>query len=169
MPCWMPLASEAVKAVLTRLETRLPPPVLLLLLGIVLWLSRTDGSIPSDFSSDGVGTLGGLLMLCGVMLNLAPKRGFRLLGTTVNPMRPQRSTRLVTGGLYRYSRNPMYLGQVLVLVGWGAFLHNMWVIAAVAFQLAWLTVLQIRPEERALQRCFGDAYQAYCMRVRRWL
>nr|WP_093137983.1 isoprenylcysteine carboxylmethyltransferase family protein [Pseudoxanthomonas sp. GM95] len=150
-----------------RLETRVPPPVLLALLGLaVWWLAR---GMPLQFPSPALHWMGVVLMLAGVALNLLPKRGFRRVGTTVNPMRPAASTQLVTTGVYRYSRNPMYLGHVLVLIGWGLWLQTAWVLPAVLLQLAWLRALQIGPEERALDQRFGDVYRAYCAQVRRWL
>jgi protein-S-isoprenylcysteine O-methyltransferase Ste14 len=152
---------------LRRLETRVPPPLLLLLLGVALWCAvRASGWRVASPALQGLGLF---VMLAGVALNLQPKRGFRRAGTTVNPLRPQAAKRLVIGGLYRYSRNPMYLGHVLALAGWGLWLQSGLVLPALIVQVAWLQWLQVRPEERALQARFGADYDAYRARVRRWL
>ncbi len=84
-------------------------------------------------------------------------------------MRPGSASTLVTTGLHARSRNPMYVGQVLVLAGWGVGLRTGLVVHALLVQVLWLTWLQIVPEERALQARFGEAYTAYRQRVRRWL
>ncbi|WDS38190.1 MAG: isoprenylcysteine carboxylmethyltransferase family protein [Pseudoxanthomonas sp.] len=150
------------------METRLPPPVLLVLLAFAVWMTRHAPPAPT-FNLHVVHAAAGLLMLAGLVLNVTPKRGFRRVGTTVNPMRPQASSHLVTGGLYRYSRNPMYLGHVLLLVGWGVWWQAWAGLPAVVLQVLWLTRLQIQPEERALRAHFGAAYASYCANVRRWL
>lgn len=151
---------------LRRLETRVPPPLLLLVLGLALWGAVRATGLTVDWPAlRGVGLV---VMLAGIALNLLPKRGFRRARTTVNPMRPQAASQLVTGGLYRHTRNPMYLGHVLVLAGWGLWLQSGLVLPALIVQIAWLQWLQIRPEERALQARFGADYAAYRARVRRW-
>jgi protein-S-isoprenylcysteine O-methyltransferase Ste14 len=153
--------------VLRRLETRVPPPLLLLALGVALWFAVRAAGATVDWPA--LHGLGVIVMLAGIVLNLLPKRGFRRAGTTVNPMRPQAANRLVTGGLYRWTRNPMYLGHVLVLAGWGIWLQSALVLPALVVQIAWLVRLQIKPEERALRARFGADYDAYRARVRRWL
>ncbi len=94
---------------------------------------------------------------------------FRQARTTVNPMDPSKATQLVTGGVFRISRNPMYLGLVLLLIGWGMWLHSAspWLMV-VLFVVA-MTHVQIIPEERALERLFGTPYIAYRGKVRRWI
>lgn len=109
------------------------------------------------------------MMLVGLALNVAPKHGFRRARTTVNPMRPHASSRLITSGLYSCTRNPMYLGYAVLLAGWGLWWQTWTVLPAVALQVLWLTCLQIQPEERALHARFGATYDAYCAKVRRWL
>ena len=92
---------------------------------------------------------------------------FRRAGTPANPY--VATTALATGGPYRFSRNPMYLGLVLMTVGLGLVLNSMWfLLAAVAVMLA-LRNLVIAHEERYLEQKFGDAYRSYRQRVRRWL
>jgi protein-S-isoprenylcysteine O-methyltransferase Ste14 len=150
------------------LETRLPPPALLVLLALWVWMTR-DALPAFAFNPRFAHGAAALLMLAGLVLNVTPKRGFRRVGTTVNPMRPQASSQLVTGGLHRYTRNPMYLGHVVLLVGWGMWWQAWTMLPAVVLQVLWLTRLQIQPEERALGARFGAAYTAYCASVRRWL
>lgn len=105
----------------------------------------------------------------GVALNLLPKLAFRRAGTTVNPLRPQAASALVTHGVYRHTRNPMYLGQALVLLGAMLYLQDLRALLAVPLFVVYITRLQILPEERMLSARFPDAYAAFCRRVRRWL
>ena len=108
------------------------------------------------------------IAVSGLALNLLPKRSFGQRGTTVNPLHPERSTELVVTGLYRWTRNPMYLGQAALLLGWALWLGQPWALACVAAYVLWIDRLQIPAEERALHARFGAAYDAYRQRVGRW-
>ncbi|MGS1076879.1 methyltransferase family protein [Pseudoxanthomonas beigongshangi] len=150
------------------LETRVPPPVVLLFAAGLMWgLARLSPGLRPHWP-DAV-WLAAVLVAAGLGLNLVPKWWFGRAGTTVNPMRPQAARSLVVAGPYRFSRNPMYLGHVLLLLAWASLLRHPFALAGVAFYLAWVTRFQIRPEERMLAERFPDAYPAYCRRVRRWL
>ena len=94
---------------------------------------------------------------------------FRQARTTVNPMKPETATTLVTSGVFRYTRNPMYLGMLLVLLAWAAFLASPASLAGVIAFVIYMRHFQIRPEEAALTSLFGQAYLEYRQRVRRWL
>jgi len=89
--------------------------------------------------------------------------------TTVNPMRPDSTSSLVVSGIYKYTRNPMYLGFLLVLVGWAIFLSNLAAFALLPAFVVYMNHFQIGPEERALGSLFAQEYQAYHARVRRWI
>lgn len=102
-------------------------------------------------------------------LGLAAVQSFRRARTTVNPLSPHACSVLVTSGVFRFSRNPMYLALFLALGGWGLYLANAFaLLLAFAFVL-YMDRFQIRPEERVLQRAFGQAFADYRRRVRRWL
>ena len=114
-------------------------------------------------------TLTASLAVLGVLFNLLPKLAFGRAGTTVNPLRPESSRVLVTTGLHRISRNPMYLGHALLLVAWGCWLQHPAALVGTPLYVAYVTRYQILPEERALSTAFGAVYDAYHARVRRWL
>lgn len=114
-------------------------------------------------------TMVAALAVLGLLLNLLPKFAFGRAGTTVNPLRPVASRALVTTGLHRLSRNPMYLGHALLLAAWACWLQHPLALVGVPFYMAYVTRYQIVPEERALAGLFGERYAAYRMRVRRWL
>lgn len=151
-----------------RLETRIPPPVVMLLLGGLAWLAAHH--VPAlGFVLPYHRGIAIAIAVLGLALNLSPKLAFDRAGTTVNPMKPGTSARLVTSGLYRHTRNPMYLGQGLLLLGWGIYLHNALALLAVLAFVAYITAFQILPEERALAARFPDEFADFRARVRRWV
>ena len=100
---------------------------------------------------------------------LAGVRAFQRARTTVNPINPAASTALVVNGIYRVTRNPMYLGFALLLLALAMYLGKLSGLLLVPLFMAYLQHFQIRPEERALQAKFGALFVAYCRQVRRWL
>lgn len=106
--------------------------------------------------------LGGALAFSGVM-------AFRDKRTTVNPLTPDAASSVVSSGVYQVSRNPMYLGLLVALAGWAAYLSNAGAALLLPAFLAYLTQYQIKPEERALLAKFGSEFAQYMARVRRWL
>lgn len=150
------------------LEHRIPPPLVFALVGVAMWLVRgVTVRIPMDALARG--SVAGLLALVGIALGLAGATAFRRAHTTIDPHRPEAVSALVVGGIYRFTRNPMYLGLATILFGWAVYLAApLAFIGPVLFAL-YITRFQIIPEERALAAKFGPAYAAYRQRVRRWL
>jgi len=109
------------------------------------------------------------LFLLGALTCLAGVRYFRRAKTTVNPMKPESASALVASGIYRYSRNPMYLGFLLMLLGWALWLSNASALLLLPAFVLYMNRFQICPEERALLSLFGPDYMQYRARVRRWL
>ena len=152
----------------TPLDTRIPPPVVLMSVGFAMWLlARLTPQFSVHFLLQW--PLATALVIIGLLCEVLPGRRFSRAGTTVNPLRPQNSSRLVVEGLNRYTRNPMYLGQQVLLFAWAAMLaHPLSALLAPLFAL-YITRFQIVPEERALAAHFGAEYEAYRARVRRWI
>ena len=94
---------------------------------------------------------------------------FRLAKTTVNPLVPHEASALVTSGIYRYSRNPMYVGFALVLLAWAIYLGNYLLLLLLAIFIWHITMVQIIPEEKALIKKFGQQFTDYMQHTRRWL
>jgi protein-S-isoprenylcysteine O-methyltransferase Ste14 len=105
----------------------------------------------------------------GVAVAIGGVVSFRRAKTTVNPLRPETSVALVSTGVYSVTRNPMYLGMVLALFAWAAYLSSIWSFAGPVFFALYITRFQIVPEERVLDRLFGASFARYKRRVRRWL
>jgi protein-S-isoprenylcysteine O-methyltransferase Ste14 len=150
------------------LELKIPPPVVALLIGTAMWFASRAG--PSlDVSLVGRSVVAAVVAALGGAISLAGDIEFRRARTTVNPWRPQNASSLVTSGVFRFTRNPMYLGLLLVLVGWAVFLASAWPVAGPPAFMLCIGRLQIEPEERVLVAKFGAAYADYASRVRRWL
>ena len=153
---------------LHALELKIPPPLVALCIALAMWLtSRIVGPIDVPHLLRIGAALAFLLV--GLGFDVAGLVSFMRARTTVNPLRPAATSALVVSGVYRLTRNPMYLGLLLVLVAWATFLAN-----GVAYLLAPLFVLyigrfQIVPEERMLADKFGADFAAYRARVHRWL
>lgn len=150
------------------LRTRIPPPVYALCTAALMW--GVDHQAPS---LRWIGTpwnrLGWLLIGLGLAVDLHSIFLFIRTRTTVNPLQPATASHLVVSGIYRISRNPMYLGLVLALSGW-AWLLGSPVCLMLAFLFARvLAIVQIAPEEAALRNRFGASYDEYCRRVNRWI
>jgi protein-S-isoprenylcysteine O-methyltransferase Ste14 len=109
-----------------------------------------------------LGVLGAAVAIAGVL-------AFRDKRTTVNPLTPNASSSVVSNGVYRVSRNPMYLGFLLALAGWAVYLSNAGAALLLPAFVAYMTQYQIKPEERALLAKFGSGFAQYMSRVRRWL
>lgn len=150
------------------LEHKVPPPVAAALAGLAMWyLARASGAVAMG---------GGLrlyaaamLVLIGLACDLAGLYAFHRGRTTVNPLKPEAASSLVVGGVYRISRNPMYLGLAAMLLGWAVYLGAPLALLGPVLFVAFITRFQIVPEERVLARKFGPAFEAYCNRVRRWI
>jgi protein-S-isoprenylcysteine O-methyltransferase Ste14 len=150
------------------LELKVSPVTLALLLAIAMWwLARQTA--PSLPQGPLVLTLAALLAALALLLGGAAVLHFRKARTTVNPFRPQQISALVADGVFRWSRNPMYLALLLALLAWALYLADLWAMLLVLVFPLWMNRFQIRPEERALREAFGDEFDAYCRRVRRWI
>jgi protein-S-isoprenylcysteine O-methyltransferase Ste14 len=149
------------------LESKIPPPAIVLVMAVLMWLiSQAAPSLHLDVSAHN--WLGFVLVSVGFVTGITGVATFRKANTTVNPMKPHASS-LVTWGVYAISRNPMYLGGLIMLLGWSIFLLNALALLALPVYVLYLNRFQIAPEERALTSLFGKTYVAYQMRARRWL
>ncbi len=111
----------------------------------------------------------GVLAMAGGFIGLAGVAAFRRHSTTVDPTAPDKTKSIVRDGIYRYSRNPMYVALVVALAGWGLFLENYASLLLLPLFIAYMTRFQIKPEEQVLQARFGPDYDDYLASVRRWL
>lgn len=113
--------------------------------------------------------LGWCLMAMASAAPIAALIQFRRAHTTVNPHKPETASTLVTAGVYAWTRNPMYLGLAILLLGWAIKLGTFTPVLIALLFIPFIQHVQIRPEERVLRAQFGKDYDQYCNRVRRWL
>ena len=109
-----------------------------------------------------------LLLFLALLIGTVSLFQFFSSKTSIDPRSPSKVSTLVTGGLYQYSRNPMYLALLLLLLGWGLYLGNAFNTLLAAGFVYYMNTFQIIPEEEVLTNMFGKEYQKYCVIVRRW-
>ena len=150
------------------LELKIPPVAIGLVTMALMWLaSWLVPALAVPFPGHQV--MAGCMAAAGAAISGFGVALFRLARTTVNPMKPESSSSLVQSGIYRLTRNPMYLGFFLVLAGWALYLANVLAFLLLPFFIAYMNRFQIGPEERALKNLFGQEFAAYASRVRRWI
>ncbi|MGH1422208.1 MAG: methyltransferase family protein [Hyphomonas sp.] len=150
------------------MSLRIPPLAQFLACGALGWgLSRL---LPEWSHGSSLWTYAGYgLIAVGITLLAIALLAFARARTTVNPLSPEQAETLVTTGLYRFTRNPMYLAMALILFGGALTLGSIAALAAPAIFVVAMTILQIKPEERALESRFGKAFTVYRGQTRRWL
>jgi protein-S-isoprenylcysteine O-methyltransferase Ste14 len=150
------------------LELKVPPLVVVLLTALLMWLVSWLAPVQRlvlparHLISAGIAVVGAMVCTLGVIR-------FRRTKTTVNPMKPESASSLVVSGIYRFTRNPMYLGMLLLLLAWAIFLSNTLSFLFLPAYVLYMNRFQIRPEERVLESRFSQEYASYRTKVRRWL
>lgn len=140
----------------------------MLAVALLMWLaSRVAPAL--DFTIPVRHTVAAILIAAGLIVGFTGAATFRRARTTVNPLKPQSSSSLVTWGIYAVTRNPMYLGGLVILTGCAIFLANALAVVFLPVYILYINRFQIEPEERALTSLFGREFAAYQSRVRRWM
>lgn len=153
---------------INTLELKVPPVAQVIVTAAAMYsVSKMTPSLKFFFNNStklavGLGAIGLGSGIIGVVQ-------FKKAQTTPNPQALEEVSSLVTSGIYRYSRNPMYVGLVFILLGWALYLSHLLAFVWLPIFVLYMTRFQIWPEERAMKQKFGDAYQAYLTRVRRWI
>ncbi|NYT78035.1 isoprenylcysteine carboxylmethyltransferase family protein [Alcaligenaceae bacterium] len=150
------------------LELAVPPPVVMIVVGALMWL--LSYLFPA-FTLPSISHLwvAIIFVLVGLVIGMLGIITFSRAGTTSNPRKNAKVSALVTSGIYRFTRNPMYLGVLLLLIGWGVYLGNILALICAFVFVLYINHYQIRPEERLLEHKFGDEYVSYKAKVRRWI
>ena len=156
-----------MKRLAAALEYKVPPPLIGALCALLMWL--ICGMPPLTGKPPMLLVPALALVVLGLMVEAAGVLSFRRARTTVNPFAPERTVNIVSSGIYRLSRNPMYLGMACSLTGWVVWLWQVQAVLGVVLFVAWITRFQIIPEERILTQKFGTEYRQYRQRVRRWV
>ena len=150
------------------LELKVPPLVLVAIVAAMMWaVSRVTPNL--YFTVAGIGWWSAGIAVLGLCIAMLGVLAFRAAGTTVDPRVPEQSVNLVVGGVYRHSRNPMYLGFLLVLCAWGLLLGSVLALLFLPAFILYMNRFQIVPEEGFMHKKFGESYSKYRSEVRRWL
>jgi protein-S-isoprenylcysteine O-methyltransferase Ste14 len=150
-----------------KLNLKVPPAVVFLLCLMLIYLAHDY--LPDLISLKLPRWVAAIPGVIGVVLGLAGILQFALQSTSVNPHRPENASALVTGGVYRYSRNPMYLGLLLILVAAVLVLGSLTGLPIVLLFIVYMNRFQIKPEEDVMKEKFGDEFLDYKKRVGRWI
>jgi protein-S-isoprenylcysteine O-methyltransferase Ste14 len=149
-------------------ELKIPPPVVALFIAVAMWgISLTDG--PFEVPTPTRGAVAFVFALIGGCIGIAGVVALRRAKTTTHPANPENTSRLITSGVYRFTRNPMYAGVFLILAAWAVLLVSAWALTGPVIFVLYVNRFQIAPEERVLETMFGSAYLAYKANVHRWL
>ena len=148
------------------METRIPPPIVTLVFGLSIYFSREIFQVVEIKYSFYIGIL---LLVLGLAILISAVRLFRKDKTTVNTLSPEQATKLVTDGIFKYSRNPMYLGMVFILSSMAVFFNLIGGIILIALFCFYITKFQIIPEERAMSNLFSQDFNQYKQATRRWI
>ena len=151
-----------------HLELKIPPVGVFFLFAAAMWLLARLTSPHAFDATFRVGMIG-VLLAVSAAFGIGGISRFRRAGTTVHPLQPERSSALVTDGVYRLSRNPMYLALLLALLALGLALSNLYALALATLFVPFMNRFQIIPEERAMERKFEAEFARYRARVRRWI
>lgn len=149
-------------------KLKIPPPVYAIAIGTLMWMLNQYTPV-THWISPPWNKVGLVLIAIAFSFELWSALLFFRSHTTVNPMKPERSHKIVTSGLYQFSRNPMYVGLLSVLLGYAIWLGGITPFLLLPLFVFLITTQQIIPEEKALEKKFGQEYLSYKARVRRWV
>lgn len=149
-------------------QLKIPPPVYMVLTAALMWLLSRMFPIYQVFSAP-LNQVGYLFMFIGLSFDASSILQFFRAKTTVNPISPEKASALVISGMYQFTRNPMYVGLLLLLIGFAILQGSLSAFLLIPLFMFVLTSQQIIPEETILEDKFGQQYIDYKMSVRRWL
>lgn len=148
------------------MNRRIPPPLAFAIAAVGMWLIGSNVET-GHFSYQTV--VGSLIIVLGLGIVIVSLRQFAVAGTTPNPMQPKEASQLVTSGIYSISRNPMYVGDAIMLAGLLIWIGSALNFVPLIVFIAYIDRFQIAAEEKALMAIFGERYVAYRREVGRWL
>ena len=147
------------------LKTKIPPPLVTLIFALAIYFSSRYFIVIEIPMRD---ILSSIFIILGIFVTFSSARIFKKKETTVNPMKPDQATTLVTDGMFKITRNPMYLGMLLLLFGLSVFKGLIVGFIFLPLFVLYITIFQIIPEEEAMLNLFGEDYKSYSNKVRRW-
>jgi len=148
------------------MNNKIPPPIVTFICGLVIYFSK---SFFNQFFSYSNNIISLFLLILGLLVFLSAVKSFRRQKTTVNPLEPRQASSLVTSGIFKFSRNPMYLGMLIILLSISFKFNLIGGIITSIFFYIFITKFQIIPEEAAMNELFGNEFIVYSNKTRRWI
>jgi len=148
------------------MNNKIPPPIVTFICGLAIYFSKT---FFIQFFSYNNNTISLFLLILGLTVFTLAVKAFNRKKTTVNPLEPRQASSLVSTGIFKYSRNPMYLGMLIILLAISFKFNLVGGIVISLFFYLFITKFQILPEEEAMNELFGDEFIEYSNRTRRWI
>ncbi len=150
------------------LELKIPPPIVALLCALIMWAIASQ-TLLYFIRPELKWAFIVIFVVIGISFDIAGLLAFRNKKTTVNPLHPEKSSSLVTHGIYRITRNPMYCGMAAFLIAWAVYLDSPIALLGLPIFIFYISHFQIIPEEKILSKLFGETFTNYQTQVRRWL
>lgn len=154
-----------------NLELKCPPPIVMMICVIISLIASQKNlefiQLQISIFDNLVWPL--IFLIAGIAVALAGVKEFKQYHTTLNPLHPEKTSSLVTSGVYQLTRNPMYLGLLIVLLGWGDLLDSFLAYSGALIFFLYISIFQIKPEEEMMKAKFDQEFSQYCSQVRRWL
>tara|TARA_Y100000589_G_scaffold194825_1_gene184244 strand:- start:136 stop:591 length:456 start_codon:yes stop_codon:yes gene_type:complete len=151
---------------MTNIKTKLPPPLVALIFGFLI--NYTKNIFPKIEIKNQI-IFGSFIIINGLIIILSAIILFKKYQTTISPLNPSNATKLITNGIYKFSRNPMYLGLLLVLLGISIIFNLTGGFFFILLFISYMNLFQIIPEENAMVDLFKDEFLEYKINVRRWI
>ena len=148
-----------------QMKTLIPPPIVTIVFLFVIFFTKDI----FRFSLELPTLLGYITIVAGLIIIFVAAKQFKAANTTINPTKPETASVLVSNGVFSYSRNPMYLGMLIIIIGF-SIIHNP--IAIIVFMPLWMLYMinfQIIPEEEAMKILFKEEFLNYAKKTRRWI
>ena len=148
------------------MNNKIPPPIVTFICGLAIYFSK---SFFNQFFSYSNNIISLFLLILGLLVFLSAVKSFRRQKTTVNPLEPRQASSLVTSGIFKFSRNPMYLGMLTILLSLSFKFNLIGGMTISLFFYIFITKFQIIPEEAAMNELFGNEFIDYSKKTRRWI
>ena len=148
------------------MNNKILPPIVTFICGIVIYFSKSFFNEFFSYSNDAISLF---LLILGLVVFISAVKSFRKQKTTVNPLEPRQASSLVTSGIFKLSRNPMYLGMLIILLAVSFKFNLIGGILTSLFFYIFITKFQILPEEAAMNELFGNEFIVYSKKTRRWI
>ena len=149
-----------------NIKTKFPPPLVALTFGLLIYY--TENIFPKIEIKNEI-IFGSFMIISGLIIILSAIILFKKYQTTISPLNPSNATKLITNGIYKFSRNPMYLGLLSVLLGISIIINLVGGFFFILLFILYINLFQIIPEENAMVDLFKDEFLEYKKNVRRWI